>query len=171
MRGVTGITLIELMVSLSIAAIMMTLAVPSFVTMFNNNRVRVQADNFIVALALARSEAINRGGPVTVCKKNAAGTACDSSADWNSGLLIYFGSGTVTPSSSTIIRVIDGNSLVTVTADAEIENYITYLSSGSAIGNGGAPDDSVIKFCGSTDNDRQVVIGATGRPRVEEVAC
>ncbi len=75
-----GFTLIELMIVIAIAAILMTLAVPSFSLMINNSKVTSATNEFIGSLNLARSEALKRSNNVSVCKSNAAFTACDTSA-------------------------------------------------------------------------------------------
>ena len=56
-----GFTLIELMVVIAIAAIIMTIAVPSFAQLVGQQRVKAAANDFKSAVALARSEARKRG--------------------------------------------------------------------------------------------------------------
>ena len=56
-----GFTLIELMVVIAIAAIIMTIAVPSFAQLVGQQRVKAAATNFKGAVALARSEARKTG--------------------------------------------------------------------------------------------------------------
>ena len=57
----SGFTLIELLVVIGIAAIMMTIAVPSFAQMVAQQRVKAAANDFKSAVALARSEARKTG--------------------------------------------------------------------------------------------------------------
>ena len=61
-----GFTLVELMVTLSIAAILMTMAVPSFTTITQNSRLTTQANQFVAAMNLARSEAVKRNAAINV---------------------------------------------------------------------------------------------------------
>ena len=56
-----GFTLIELMVVIAIAAIIMTIAVPSFAQLVGQQRVKAAANDFKSAVALARSEARKTG--------------------------------------------------------------------------------------------------------------
>ena len=56
-----GFTLIELMVVIAIAAIIMTIAVPSFAQMVGQQRVKEAANDFKSAVALERSEARKTG--------------------------------------------------------------------------------------------------------------
>ena len=61
-----GFTLIELMVTLTVLAILLALAGPSFARLMAANRMSTQTSEFMTALNLARSEAVRRGQPVAV---------------------------------------------------------------------------------------------------------
>lgn len=67
-RNWAGFTLIEAMVALAIAAILLTVAVPAFQDLVQNNRLVSHTNEFVTALNLARSEAIKRSVPVTIKK-------------------------------------------------------------------------------------------------------
>lgn len=86
-RNIAGFTLIELMVTISIAAIGMAIAYPSFTGMLRSNRVATGTNGLIASFNLARTEAIrsNRGGGVC---PSPDGAAC-SGTDWSAGFLVY----------------------------------------------------------------------------------
>ena len=65
-RQQRGFTLVELMVTLAVMAILVGLAVPSFSTVIANNRIATQTNEFVGALNLARSEAVRRGQGVSI---------------------------------------------------------------------------------------------------------
>lgn len=95
--GAGGFTLMELMVTISIAAILMTIAIPSFIDFVRNNRLTAQANDFVLALTYAKSEAVKRGVRVTVCSRQ-NDTTCAGSTTWDSGWLVFVdnnGNGTV----------------------------------------------------------------------------
>lgn len=75
----TGFTLIELIVTLAVAAIILTIGVPSFQEALQNNRRTTQVNEIIGAFNIARSEAIKRGMKVTMCK-SADSATCDTTA-------------------------------------------------------------------------------------------
>lgn len=86
-RNIFGFTLIELMVTISIAAIGMAIAYPSFTGVLRSNRVATGTNAVIASFNLARTEAIrsNRGGGVC---PSTDGTEC-SGTDWNVGVLVF----------------------------------------------------------------------------------
>lgn len=83
-----GFTLIELLVTVSIAAIMLTVAIPSFRDFILNSRLSSQTNELVLALAYAKSEAISRGLPVTVCSRS-TDTDCAGTDTWDTGWLVF----------------------------------------------------------------------------------
>lgn len=76
-----GFTLIELMVTIAVIALVAAVAAPSMVTLLNSNRLSSSAGELAAALQLARAEAIRRSAPVTVCG-SADGATCANGAAW-----------------------------------------------------------------------------------------
>lgn len=86
--GVRGFTAIELMVTVAIAAILATLAAPSFTGLMERWRVRQGIEGFKSTFYFARSEAIKRGGNVMIQKlpNNTNGcTTAANNAEWGCG--------------------------------------------------------------------------------------
>ncbi len=75
-----GFTLIELMVTIAIAAILIGVAIPSFTTSITRNRLTASTNDFVTALNLARSEAIKRGQHVVVRK---------TGTNWENGWQVF----------------------------------------------------------------------------------
>ena len=65
-----GFTLIELLVTISVASVMLAIAAPSFRDMSIRNSVSSYTNDMIASVNYARSEAVRRGLPVSICSTN-----------------------------------------------------------------------------------------------------
>lgn len=90
MNKFTGFTLVELMITLALVAILATIGVPSFMNLIANNRLTTQANELVSALNLARSESIKRNARVTVCHSS-SGAGCGGT--WNNGWIVFVDGG------------------------------------------------------------------------------
>ncbi|HED16949.1 MAG TPA: prepilin-type N-terminal cleavage/methylation domain-containing protein [Gammaproteobacteria bacterium] len=70
-----GFTLMEILVTLVIAVILTTSVIPSFSNMIQRSRIATKTNLLVSFLAIARSEAVKQGMPVTVCASS-NGTSC-----------------------------------------------------------------------------------------------
>ncbi|HTV97597.1 MAG TPA: GspH/FimT family pseudopilin [Steroidobacteraceae bacterium] len=86
-----GFTLIELMVTVSVAGILAAIAVPAFNSFMLNDRQIGQANSLVSSFNYARSEAIKRDvtGGITVCP-SVNGTSCTGASDWQDGWIVYW---------------------------------------------------------------------------------
>lgn len=75
-----GFSLVELMVTVAVVAIVAALALPSLTSVINNNRLTSQANELVSGLQTARSEAVRRNAPVTLCG-SADGSTCAGTDD------------------------------------------------------------------------------------------
>lgn len=66
MRGQQGITIIELMISLVIVALLLIITIPAFTDYIRNNQIRSLADEFQASLQQAKNEAIKRNTRVNL---------------------------------------------------------------------------------------------------------
>lgn len=73
-----GFTLIELMITVAIAAVLMKLAAPNFTSALNGNRLAGASGELVGALQLARTEAVRANGRAVLCR-SANGSDCDTS--------------------------------------------------------------------------------------------
>ncbi len=97
-----GFTMIELLVTISIAAIMLAIAVPAMSGFLMNNRLAAEASSLQADIAYARSEAVRQNTPVSLCPA-AASTACSGGIDWSVGWITFVdtaGSGVFVPTAA-----------------------------------------------------------------------
>lgn len=79
-RNQSGVTLIELMVTIAVLAILVTLAAPSFVDFAERSALRGAADNVVGVIAAAKEEAIKRDRWVRVDVKQVGSGFCVGAA-------------------------------------------------------------------------------------------
>ena len=178
-----GFSLIELMVTIAVAAILLGIAAPSFQDLVIRNRLATNANQLVTALNLARSEAIKRGFPVTVCKSAnpaALSSACSDSADvdWAQGWIVFVDN---TPVAGNVAGKIDGDDqrlrvfepgsggALSISGGTNFAHWITYLPSGVSVGNNSLANGT-LTLCISPKG-RKVIVSPTGRARVEETTC
>jgi len=91
-RSHGGFTLIEMLITMVVLAILLGIAVPSFRNASLSGQLRSAANDFIATANFARSEAIKRGTPVTMCVST-DGSTCIAGG-WEQGWIVL-GSTTV----------------------------------------------------------------------------
>ncbi|WP_417788109.1 GspH/FimT family pseudopilin [Stutzerimonas xanthomarina] len=87
MPNYRGFTLIELMVTIAVLAIMIAIAVPSFTSLIHNNRTTSLHHEILGAIQLARSEAVKRRKDVVICRTENQ-NACADGTNWAVGWLV-----------------------------------------------------------------------------------
>jgi type IV fimbrial biogenesis protein FimT len=159
-RKMKGFTLFELMVTLAVAAIILSFGVPGFMSFIQNNRAATHTNDLITALNLARSEATRRSATVTVCSSD-DGATCSDSNDWSTGWIILNAADEVLrtwPERSGGANVITG--------DAQVQ----FQARGSLAG-GAAPLLRVRLPDCTGDQGRDVAVNAAGRISTNRVDC
>lgn len=121
-----GVTMIEVMIVVAIAAILASIATPSFSDFINNTRLTSTMSQLSSDLNRARSEAIKRNSWVLVCARN-TNTACGT--NWGNGWLVCqdsYNDGTdncdagtaANPNPITVHQAINANFTLTGSADS-----------------------------------------------------
>jgi type IV fimbrial biogenesis protein FimT len=83
-----GFSVIELMITVAVAAIVLSIAAPNFRDAMLRSRVSGTATELQAALSLARAEALKLKLPVTVCAR-ATDTTCAGGVLWSDGFLLF----------------------------------------------------------------------------------
>jgi type IV fimbrial biogenesis protein FimT len=84
----SGFTLTEMIVVVSIVAILMAIGVPTYRSVTNSNRIAAEVNGLLGDMQYARAEAIKEGQPVTVCTSS-DGATCANVATWQSGWIVF----------------------------------------------------------------------------------
>ena len=84
-----GFTLVEMMVTVAIVAIVAGLGVPSFLRVLARHAIVAQAEELQDAVRMGRSEAMKRGGPVVLCRTEpaSAGRCAGNAGSWQTWVL------------------------------------------------------------------------------------
>ena len=77
-----GVTVLELMVTIAVAGILLGLAVPSFTSVINGNRITAAANELMAGIQSARLEAIRRNARVVLCRSDNGLTCTTGGGDW-----------------------------------------------------------------------------------------
>lgn len=160
-----GFTLIELMAVVAVVAILVVVGIPTLRDTMIRSRLSGQVQEFYGTLALARSEAIKRGLPVSICKSN-TGTSCTAGSAWRDGWIVFVNNDNDSPAAvdggETILRVFPALPATdTLNANNNFTNYITYDRFGMANNVG------TFVFCANSDETRARTIAIIRtRPRV-----
>lgn len=167
-----GFTLIELMVTLAVAAIILGLGLPNFKEFISGNAMTSKANIFVADLNFTRSEAIKRSDRVTICKSNNQ-TSCTTAGGWEQGWIVFAdpnNPGTV-DAGEAVLRVGEVfTGSLTLRGNANVDDRISYLNTGFV----GLNNSGTLVFCDDRIKDisldkskaRAVVIAPTGRVRI-----
>ena len=169
-----GFSLIELLMVVSVASILLAIAVPSFRSFVQNTRLTTQANTLVYALNLALAAAVKLDIPVEVCASTDA-TDCNGVA-WSGGWIVCYpvascavGGG---PPAGTVLSVSPqlGNAN---TANEKVAGAlaVSYLANGQTNnGVGGTTYQFVFCDARGVASGQDVEINFTGRIQASQTA-
>jgi len=131
-------TLLELLVTISVAAILIAVAVPGLTTFVQNSRDDSEADSLISSLQYARSEAVKRDANVVICASSDEAT-CNGGTAWNTGWIVE--TSAVAPAAPEVLQAIPalgGGNTLSGTFNGAAVSQLTFQPNGFVQAAGGA---------------------------------
>ncbi len=174
MRSTRGFTLIELMVTIAIMAIMVAIGFPSFQAMIASSRLTSTTNAMVSTLQMARMEALKQHQTVIIKPKD------DVTDGWANGWSVFVDLNGNTkqdaldePTIATFDALNSTTTMATVDDDPSVTTTSGYSNRVSYSPSGRVKSAGHFTFCSAAAQDfRSVVIAATGRVRVETpTAC
>jgi type IV fimbrial biogenesis protein FimT len=160
-QSIDGFTFVELMITLTIIAVLSATLVPTFNDILQDSKLITQVNKLQASLSFARSEAIKRNNYITLCRSN-DGISCGG--DWTKGWIVFvdddFDNTVDTDELILLVRgpVMSGN---TVSFN---RSRVTYTGEGWARGG----SNGTFTFCDNRGQThaRAVIISNSGRGRL-----
>lgn len=172
-RRQLGFTLIEMMVAIAVAAVLLSIAVPSFHSFIVNNRMTSQINGLVASISRARNEAALRGVQVTICASSDGVTCATSTTGWQIGWLIF-----VDSNNNGVLDAAEGRAIAT---EAALDSGSTLTATGFANNarlvfrpyGGLLTTSGTFTLCPQSPdkNGRQVSVALSGRPNASKYTC
>jgi type IV fimbrial biogenesis protein FimT len=157
------------MVTLTVGAISVALAVPSFNATINNNRRTTAVNDLFATMQTARSESITRNAQITICP-SVSGENCDG-LNWNEGW-IYFADldrNRAVNGAETVLGVIEDRPRLTIQS-AEFSDFLAYRPNGRIMVGTVAENTGSMVICDQrgAEHARVLSIELSGQPQVSD---
>lgn len=170
----SGFSLIELIVTIAVAAILLATAIPAFSNLIAKNELSTASNAARGALMVARQTAVMRGHPVSLC---AGEPVSGCNGDWSKGQWLVFRdanhSGDL-DSDDTVLRHgrVPNAGQVSIDGNGPLRSALVYMPLGHAERASGAFGAGRLRLCVARDitpNARELIISASGRVRMQRV--
>jgi type IV fimbrial biogenesis protein FimT len=161
-RKERGFNIIELLVTLVVVGVVVTMGAPSLVDFTNDMRLTATTNDLLTFFNYARSEAARRGTRVTICISADQATCATAGTDWAVGAMAFIDSdnnGQFT-AGETVLRVMNPISGVKVNATAAFAtNYYFYYRPTGLTNSAGT-----LRVCRIGRLARDISVNSIGRP-------
>ncbi len=164
-RATGGYSLYELIITIGLVALVMSLGLPSFGSILANHRLKVEVDALFHAVHLARKESVVRRRAVTLCPSR-NGQNCEPDFDWSEGWIMFVNLDRDSPaardSDEPLLQRFSGISHNKVTANRRSFSFRTTALRAT---------NGTFIICDKARRGatRALVVSYTGRPRVSRI--
>jgi len=169
MKRQKGYTLIELMTTLAVAAVLISVAMPGMQSFRMNSRQSGKINEMISIMHLARNTAITTNSRVTLCSSK-DGSNCQSVA-WDEGWIAFVDrdSDQNVDDDETVLRVGTGVKGVTISSE-EYSNYLMYRPNGRVMKTAVNQNSGQFTICDrrGSQHGKAIMLDLSGRPRVAD---
>lgn len=167
--GNSGLTLLELIVTLTVVGILLTIAVPNLNALLQGQATATTADRFALMLAYARQEAVTRCRRVVLCPSVDGETCVTGSGRWEEGWIVFIDEDEdfIRSSEEELLRVGNpGSAATTLRTSANFRDGLAYLPLGNSRGQTGLATGT-FRVCDSrgADSGISLIIARGGRVR------
>jgi type IV fimbrial biogenesis protein FimT len=169
MKRQDGFTLIELMTTLGIAAILVSMAVPGMQSVAMNSKQRSGVNEIVAAMHLARNTAITTNSRVTFCTSS-DGNSCGSNG-WNEGWIVFtdLNSNQSVDNGESVVRAGGANEGLFIKS-SQFSRFLMYRPNGRVMNATTAGNNGSFVVCDKrgSGHAKVVNIDLAGRPSASE---
>lgn len=174
-----GLTFVELIVTMAVLGVALTLTSFSFKALTSRNEVNSSASTLVLALNMARSEAVTRGQTVSICRSSNP-TVTDtpatpvpncttaSGSGWETGFFVFADDDAdgVRDANEELIRTFSNFGQTTMVGNTNVENVLSFNADGflTTVANG-----TITSTNPTASRTVEIVISNSGRARVNQI--
>jgi type IV fimbrial biogenesis protein FimT len=162
----SGVTLVEMMITLAVMAILLAIAIPAFESLIASTRLSTSTNDLLAAIAQSRSEAIRRGQRVVLCIQDPANAGqCINNGGWEQGWMAFIDAdrdGIPDPGEAITLSTARQPANINIPANGG-QSTITFLPSGRV------PAVNTIRVCSTSvalsddTRSRDISVNASGQ--------
>ena len=164
-----GVTLIELLFGLALAAVLIALGVPAYADWIADYQVLNHAEKLAGTMNIARSEALKRGHPVDLCKSVDL-RDCTVRGGWEEGYIVLTDTdrdGALDAGERALRVEGPATAGITIRGNRPVADYVSYTSLGTTRLLRGGLQMGTITVCKSGRRAVDVVLAHSGRARIQ----